>query len=257
MAAEARFDLPPRKALDFFRGKGYATSFAWQDLWQYQHDEAFTVAKMMQVDLLKDVRAAVDKAIANGQTLAEFQSELKPRLVEAGWWGRAEMVDPVTGDEVVAQLGSPRRLRVIFETNMQTSYAAGHWAQIRQTKADAPFLMYDAVHDANTRPEHAAWDGTVLSADDPWWQTHYPPNDWGCRCSVIQLSVDQVTAMGKDGADDAPPDQMREWTNPRTGQVQQVPKGIGPGWAYAPGASRIDLLREQLATKQQEFRDGR
>ena len=64
MPAEARFDLPPRKALEFFQGKGYAVGFAWQDVWQYQHDEAFTVAKMMQVDLLKDVRAAVDKAIS-------------------------------------------------------------------------------------------------------------------------------------------------------------------------------------------------
>ena len=257
MAAEARFDLPPRKALEFFQGKGYATAFAWQDVWQYQHDEAFTVAKMMQVDLLKDVRAAVDKAISEGQTLDTFKDALKPRLVEAGWWGRAEMVDPATGETVMAQLGSPRRLRVIFETNMQTSYAAGHWAQIRQTQADAPFLMYDAVQDANTRPEHAAWDGLVLRADDAWWLTHYPPNDWGCRCSVIQLSVDQVKGMGKDDADPAPPDQMREWTNPRTGEVEQVPKGIGPGWAYAPGASRLDLLREQLATKQQGFRDGR
>lgn len=257
MAAEARFDLPPRKALEFFRGKGYATAFAWQDVWQNEHDQAFTVAKMMQVDLLKDVRSAVDKAISEGQTLETFKDALKPRLMEAGWWGKAEMVDPATGDVVVAQLGSPRRLRVIFETNMQTAYAAGHWAQITQTKNDAPYLMYDAVGDSATRPEHAAWDGLVLPADDPWWQTHYPPNDWGCRCGVIQLSADQVGAMGKDGPDEAPPVQMREWTNPRTGEVLQVPKGVGPGWAYAPGASRADLLRGQLATKQQEFRDGR
>lgn len=254
MPAEARFDLAPRKALEFFKGKGYATSFAWQDVWQYQHDEAFTVAKMMQVDLLKDVRAAVDKAISDGQTLDQFREALKPRLVEAGWWGRAEMTDPATGETSLVQLGSPRRLRVIFETNMQTAYAAGHWTQIQQTEKDAPFLMYDAVNDAQTRPEHAAWDGLVLRADDPWWQTHYPPNDWGCRCGVIQLSADQV---GKDGPDTAPPVQMRDWVNPRTGEVEQVPKGVGAGWAYAPGSSRVELLREQLAAKQQEFRDGR
>lgn len=257
MAAEARFDLAPRKALEFFRGKGYATGFAWQDVWQYQHDEAFTVAKMMNVDLLKDVRGAVDKAIAKGQTLQQFREELEPRMLEAGWWGQADMTDPLTGEVRTVELGSPRRLRVIFETNMQTSYAAGHWAQIQQTKNDAPFLMYDAVDDGNTRPEHAAWDGLVLRADDTWWQTHYPPNDWGCRCSVIQLSAEQAGAMGKAEPDTAPPLQMREYTNPRTGEVEQVPKGVGPGWAYAPGSSRVELLREQLATKQQEFRDGR
>ena len=257
MAAEARFDLEPRKALEFFRGKGLATSFAWQDVWQYQHDEAFTVAKMMQVDLLKDVRAAVDKAIQEGQTLETFREQIKPRLLEAGWWGKADMTDPATGETKTVQLGSPRRLRVIFETNMQTAYSAGHWAQIRQTKESAPYLMYDAVNDAQTRPEHAAWDGLVLAADDPWWQVHFPPNDWGCRCGVIQITQDQLPALGKDTPDEAPPDQMREWTNPRTGEVEQVPKGVGPGWAYAPGASRIDLLREQLAEKQAEFRNGR
>lgn len=257
MSAEARFDLPPRKALEFFRGKGYATGFAWQDVWQAEHDAAFTVAKMMQVDLLKDTRAAVDKAIAEGQTIEQFRDALKPRLLEAGWWGKAELPDPVTGELRMVQLGSPRRLRVIFETNMQTAYAAGHWAQIQQTRNDAPFLMYDAVNDAATRPEHAAWDGLVLRADDPWWSTHFPPNDWGCRCGVIQLSAEQAADMGHAEGDKAPPLQLREYVNPRTGEVSQVPKGVGPGWAYAPGTSRGDLLREQLASKQQEFRRGR
>ncbi|MDT7838205.1 phage head morphogenesis protein [Aquabacterium sp. OR-4] len=133
----------------------------------------------------------------------------------------------------------------------------GHWAQIQQTKADAPYLMYDAVGDADTRPEHAAWDGLVLPADAPWWSTHYPPNDWGCRCGVIQLSADQVQRLGKDGPDTAPADKLREWTNPRTGAIEMVPAGVGPGWAYAPGASRGDELRDQLAQKEQAFRDGR
>ena len=257
MPAEARFDLAPAKAIQFFRGKGYAMSFAWQDLWMTGHDEAFTIAKMLNIDLLRDVRMAVDKALADGQTLNEFRDLLKPRLLEAGWWGKAEMEDPATGETKTVQLGSPRRLQVIFETNMQTSYAAGHWAQIQQTKADAPYLMYDAVHDSQTRPEHAAWDGTVLLADDPWWQTHYPPNDWGCRCGVIQLSGDQVAAMGKDGPDAAPPVEMRSVLNARTGETEQVPKGVGLGWDYAPGATRADLYREQLTAKQREFRDGK
>ncbi len=43
----------------------------------------------------------------------------------------------------------------------------------------------------------------------------------------------------------------------RTGQTEQVPKGVGLGWDYAPGASRAELYRDQLAIKQQEFRDGK
>ena len=45
--------LPPKEALAFFRGKGLAKSFAWQDIFTAQHDYWFTVAKMMSVSLLE------------------------------------------------------------------------------------------------------------------------------------------------------------------------------------------------------------
>jgi SPP1 gp7 family putative phage head morphogenesis protein len=252
----AAFGLPPKEALAFLRGKGYATGFAWQDVWQEEHDAAFTVAKMMQVDLLRDVRDAVDRALADGQTFEQFREGIEGRLVQAGWWGKAEMDDPLTGETKLVQLGSPRRLRTIFNTNLQTSYAAGHWQQIQDAKASAPYLMYDAVDDDRTRDEHAAWDGTVLPADDPWWQTHMPPNGWNCRCGVIQLSAEQAAEMGYQAGDKAPAGGAREYTNPRTGEVSMVPNGIDPGWAYNPGASRTEQLRQQLAAKQQEWRDG-
>lgn len=254
---EARFDLPPKEAVEFFRAKGYATSFDWRDVWQQEHDAAFTVAKMMNVDLLRDVRDAVDKALADGLTLQQFRDAIESRLVQAGWWGKKEAVDPDTGEIKVVQLGSARRLETIFRTNLQTAYAAGHWQQIQETKAGAPFLMYDAVMDNRTRDEHAAWDGLVLPADDPWWQTHYPPNGWNCRCGVIQLSAEQAAEMGYQAGDQSPPSPEREWVNPRTGEVERIPVGIDPGFAYAPGASRQQLLDQQLAEKERTFMEGR
>ncbi|MGK9943764.1 phage minor head protein, partial [Salmonella enterica subsp. enterica] len=92
-------------------------------------------------------------------------------------------------------------------------YAAGEWAQIRDTARSAPYLMYDAVGDARTREQHRAWDGTVLRWDDAWWQTHRPPNGWNCRCTVIQLGERDLAALGKDGPDEAPPVKRREWVN--------------------------------------------
>lgn len=253
MTVAVDFTLAPRQALKFFRDKGLKPSFAWQDMWQEEHDAAFTVAKMMNVDLLADVRAAVDKAIAEGQTLQEFSKLLKPRLVEAGWWGKAVMEDPADGTSQLVQLGSVRRLRTIFRVNMQTSYAAGSWAQIQDTKSEAPYLMYDAIDDNRTRPQHRAWDGTVLPVDDPWWRTHTPPNGWNCRCSVIQLSKSQAASMGKAQPDKAPPSPTREYTNPRTGEVVRVPVGIDPGFGYNPGESRVEHLRQVYDQKVNAF----
>ncbi|MFW5920370.1 MAG: phage minor head protein [Polyangiales bacterium] len=246
---QIRLDLPPERALEFFGRKGLNTSFAWQDLLRTEHDAAFTVAKMMDVDLLREMREAVDDAIADGMTLAEFRERIRPTLVERGWWGRATMEDPLTGEMTDVQLGSTRRLRTIFNTNLRTSYAAGHWSAIEDTMDEAPYLLYDAVDDEATRDQHRQWDGTVLRADDPWWDTRFPPNGWGCRCSVIQLDDEQLQAMGKSGPDRPPRQRDREWTNPRTGEVEVVPEGVDPGWNYHPGRARADEVRDLLAQK--------
>lgn len=245
MTVSVRFDLPPEEALKLFRSKGYKIGFAWQDVWQQEHEAAFTVAKMMDLDLLRDVRGAVDKAIAEGKTFREFRRNIEPTLHDAGWWGRKEQIDPVTGEKREVQLGSVRRLRTIFRVNMQTAYAAGDWKQIEDNAQSAPYLMYDAIDDGRTRPEHKAWDGTVLRWDDPWWDTHRPPNGWNCRCGTIQLSARDVERLGKKPATQPPKfsNDTREYVNPRTGEVIDVPRGVDPGWAYNPGKERVAQMR--------------
>jgi len=252
MALSFSLTLAPKAAIEFFRRKGLKASFAWQDMWQEEHDAAFTVAKMMDLDLLADVRAAVDSAIANGETLAQFRRKLVPTLVDAGWWGRSELEDPLNGELKDVQLGSPRRLETIFRVNMQTAYSAGDFEQISESAESAPYLMYDAVEDKRTRPAHREWDGTVLRWDDPWWQTHRPPNGWNCRCSTIQLSGSDLSAMGKR-VDTAPPVMTRQYVNRRTGEVSDVPVGIDPGFAYSPGQNRRSVLQQQLQRKRDSF----
>jgi SPP1 gp7 family putative phage head morphogenesis protein len=256
MDLQGGFDLAPKKALQWFRAKGYNTTFAWQDAWKSDHADAFTVAKMANVDLLRDVRMAVDKAMASGQSFEQFRKELEPVLVDAGWWGHQEVIDPLTQQAVVAELGSVRRLRIIYQVNMQTSYAAGAWDAIQETKGEAGLLMYDAIDDERTREEHRAWDGIILPVDDPWWSSHYPPNGWNCRCSVIQLTAEQAEAEGYKGAA-APEVKTREYTNPRTGEVSQVPIGIDSGFDYNVGTVQHPTLQQQLEEKQKALRDGR
>jgi SPP1 gp7 family putative phage head morphogenesis protein len=60
------------------------------------------------------------------------------------------------------------------------------WEGFQEAKDLYPNLRYDAVMDEFTRDDHAALDGTVLPIDDPFWNRNYPPNGWGCRCSVSQ-----------------------------------------------------------------------
>ena len=52
------------------------------------------------------------------------------------------MPNPKTGEIKPVQLGSPRRLEIIYDTNLRTAHAAGAWEGIQDTKAFFPYLRY-------------------------------------------------------------------------------------------------------------------
>ena len=241
MSIEGSFSLAPADALKFFRRKGLTASFSYQDVHREEHAAAFTVAKMTDLDLLSDTKAAVDKAIAEGQTFEQFKAELMPKLQARGWWGSQVMTDPLTGQEKVVQLGSSSRLRTIFQTNLSSAYAAGNWAQVMDNVEEAPYLMYDAILDDRTRPEHRAWSGTTLKYDDPWWDTHTPPCGYNCRCSIVQLSGEEAGRRGLKVDQPAPNSPTRQVVNSRTGEVSDVPEGVDPGFDYNPGKLSRDV----------------
>lgn len=236
--------LAPAEAIDFFRAKGNRIGFAWQDVWQEEHARSFTVAKAMSRDILETIRKGVDDAIANGETLAQFRAKLTPLLQAKGWWGKAKMLDPASGTTKVVQLGSPRRLKIIYDMNMRMARAAGRWDKIQRTKDAFPYLRYTAVMDERTRPEHREWHGTILHVDDPWWDTHYPPCGWNCRCTVTQLDAETIAANGWTiGHNGGPPlDDTESYTNPRTGETIEMPAGIDPGFAYNVGKAWLGPL---------------
>lgn len=253
--AAGAFDLAPAEALAFFQAKGLKATFAWQDMLGDEHDVAFTVAKMMDTDLLATVQGKLEAAIASGSSLRDFKRELIPTLQAAGWWGKKDMVDPLTGAVVKAQLGSASRLETIFRTNIQSAYAAGRWEQIDANARTAPWLLYDAVDDFRTRPEHAAMDGTVLPVTDKWWKTHHPPNGWNCRCGVVQLSDAELAEYGL-APKRPPPSPLKKWRNPRTGDTHLIPEDLDPGWDHNPGLARVEQIKALAAEKAAALSDA-
>jgi uncharacterized protein with gpF-like domain len=237
----------PREALDFFRAKGWEIGFDWRDVWQAEHANAFTVAKVTELDLLRDIREAVDQALADGETFAQFKKQLSPLLQKKGWWGKKDMVDPVTGETVTAQLGSPRRLKTIYRTNMRTARAAGQWERAQRTKKYRPYLVYSVGPSRVHRDLHLSWAGLILPVDHDFWKTHFPPNGWGCKCRVRQISQREADRLG--GVSEAPVIRMHKWKNKRTGDTVYVAQGIDPGWDYNPGMGRDRHLDRLLDDK--------
>mgnify|MGYP006283817287 CR=1 FL=1 len=241
-------DGPPPEVSRFLANKGLQPSFGWQDVEPEEHAVAFAVAKTGTVDVLTSIREEVQRAIDDGLPFREFQRNLQPRLEKLGWWGYGEALDPRDGQRRPARLGTPRRLRTIYDANLRSARAAGQWERIQRTKDALPYLEYRLGPSERHRPHHEAKEGLILPADDPFWAQWYPPNGWGCKCWIRQLT--EAEALDR-GVSDSPPVATREWTNRRTGEVKQVPVGIDPGWERNPGRLRQEamerLLRDKLA----------
>ncbi|MEP0004422.1 MAG: phage minor head protein [Balneola sp.] len=232
----ALLNSPPEEIINQFESKGYQVTWNWREMEREAHARAFTVAKAINLDVLKSIREEVESALANGTTFATFQKNLEPKLKELGWWGRKEIVDEETGEILDVQLGSAWRLKNIYRTNLSTSYSAGRFKTQKAAAERRPWWVYRAVQDASTRPSHEALHNTVVRHDDPFWDTHYPPNDWGCRCGVDSLSDKQLEARGYTVS---------------TGD--QIPNFAGEGWDYNPGQSYwqpdLNAFSAELAEK--------
>lgn len=271
-------DIIPQEALSWLKAKKLSPGFDYRDVWRDEHSIGFTVAKMTNLDLLSDVKSLVEEALAEGQSFAQFRDVLKPLLVKRGWWGQQEMNDPLAKESRVVQLGSDRRIRTIYETNMRTARSAGQWERIERTRRAMPYLLYTLGPSREHRAEHLQWADLCLPVDDPFWQTHIGPNGWGCKCGVRQVSKYEYEQMKTKGVtrnvqqlDDnglptgqvtretvplrttAPEVKRVKWVNKRTGEEEMVPEGIDPGWDYNPGMARKAELERQLSQKQAAF----
>lgn len=218
----------------FFRSKENLPTRTWRDIERAAHDRAFVVAGATNFDLLQDLREAVGKAISQGESIDKFRARFEEIVAKRGWTGW-------TGE------GTPQgrawRTRTIYQTNMATSYAAGRWRQLNDPDFARlrPYWRYVHSGAFEPRPQHKAWGDARLTLryDHPFWKTHFPPNGWGCGCTVYAVEAPE------DGDATSPP---AGWNvrDKKTGELA----GISEGWDYAPGAeNQYTSLRELIARR--------
>ena len=215
-------DLPFDEAIEYLRQKVNVTSTGWTDVSGKANAKSFTVAGANVEALIEDFRREVAKALETGSTLQEFREQFDEIVRKHGW------------DHV----GKPGwRSRVIYETNLSMAYSAGRYAQQTEPETLAAFPYWQYVHSGARHPrkQHLAWNGTVLRADDPFWDWAYPPNGWGCGCRVRPVSEAGLKRQGRTGVDQAPERLPTETINKRTGEILRGSEGVDPGFDYNPG----------------------
>lgn len=258
------FGMKPADAIAYLNKKGMRFSWDWHETLDAVNARSFTAAKAARIEILQALKAELKSTLVNGGSEKKFIDNLTPFLQKEGWWGKQVIVDRA-GNAQMVQLGSPRRLKTIFRTNLQSAYMAGRYKAMMQAKETHPYWRYVAILDSRTRPSHRALDGRVFSVDDGFTDVGYPPNGYKCRCRAVAMSR---AALKRDGI--TPTDTssllktevVRAGVDKRTGEVRlaqrtgfllKQPNGksiwVGPdvGFNSSPVASPI---MDELLVKQ-------
>lgn len=225
------YHRPFAEQLEFFRQKTNLPTERWDDIVHEAHDRSFIVAGAQGADLLADLNAAVLKSIEQGTGLNAFRKDFDALVAKNGWTGW-------TGEG--SKQGVAWRTKVIYQTNLATSYAAGRYQQLTdpELKTVLPYWQYKHADSVLfPRPLHVSWNGLTLPPEHPFWQAHFPPNGWGCHCRIRAVSKREylkAIARGKGPANAPAADDL---------------EGIDPGFAYTPGKSVADELRGLVQKK--------
>lgn len=225
---------------EFFRAKLNIPTNHWDDIMKEAHDRGFMVAGAFKADLLNDLRQAVDKSLTEGKSIAWFRKHFDQIVQQHGWDYKGER---------------NWRTRVIYQTNMLSSYAAGRYQQLTDPEMlqAKPYWVYRHGHPVIPRQLHLDWNGMALAATDPWWQIHFPPNGWGCTCRVTAASKAEIDQHEGWHLPDHAPDDGYDTHILYTGEVIQMPSGVDYGWDYAPGATVAEQLRGKLEALRQSL----
>lgn len=275
----------PREAVDFLESKDLRVGFDYRDVWGREHATSFTVAKATRLDILDDLRSALEENLAEGKTFRDFAQRVRPELERKGWWGIKEETDPQTGERRQVRTGTPHRLRTIYRSNMRSARAAGQWERGERRRDTHPYWLYTLGPSREHREQHVGWAGTMLPKDDPWWDDHFPPNGYGCKCGAREVSQGEADRLQREGIQDpaaeaeidedtgqptgrrrdqrtqvrteAPPRNPQRYVNRRTGEVTEVDDGVHPAWATNPGKDRTRVIRNDLTGKTARIQDDR
>jgi SPP1 gp7 family putative phage head morphogenesis protein len=120
-------------------------------------------------------RFGFDKSVAQIQQLNELLTASTSRS------------DFVRNASKVLELYNVHYLNTEYDTAIAVAQNAAAWLRFKATAASFPYLKYQTAGDQRVRMKHAALDGKIFRVDDPSWYDLYPPNDWNCRCEMIQV----------------------------------------------------------------------
>ncbi|WP_407846958.1 phage minor head protein [Chryseobacterium sp. KCF3-3] len=171
-----------------------------EKLWSYYFDklsggidEGYSLGSMhYDTELVNSLRKNIAEFSAFKET--SFKNALEELLTKDGkLTPKSEFLKEaykVSGDY------NSRWLESEYHQTIAIANMAEKWKDFEQNVDLYPNLKLVTVHDARVRPEHKVLDGIIRPFNDPFWDTHTVPLDWGCRCDIEQTDEEPTEIKG-------------------------------------------------------------
>lgn len=211
-------------AAEFLGSKEAVPMEVYKELEKKSRDRAFSVSHYASAEVLNQFLRELVNAVEDGTPYDTFLENMNTFLERNGYTAV-----------------NPWHASVIFETNVQTAYNAGHYETMQKAKKYRPYWQYKTAGDGRVRETHVAMQDKVYAADDPIWNVWYPPNGYRCRCTVVSLTEEQVKRMGLE-VSSKPPTSLTEF-----GDIPVFPdKGFSNNPATTPWRPDMSGFNETL-----------
>lgn len=176
--AEIMFDAVPYvEAAALIRGKPAVSRAIFERMLPEVRARAFTISGVEDANVRQAVRDAIAE-IPLGRPWVDAREDVIARLTP--WLGEEE---------------SFKRAELLLRTHTFMAYqATRHEVMLAQMEA-LPYWQYISMDDEAVRDAHMRLHGLMLPANHPFWQDHYPPWDYGCRCQVVPVTQEDYDAV--------------------------------------------------------------
>ncbi len=235
---------PHEEAIALIQSKAPVARAVFDAMLPELRGRAFAIAGIEAAGTLQRARDAI-AGLPAGKPWAEVKEDV------------LREISPFFSDEEGA---AERRAEVLIRTHGFQAFNAANWRGA-QEDTDTTHLQYLATEDSHVRASHIALNGLILPKDDPFWDHHTPPWEWGCRCRIRAINPDLLDEAKAEDAGRPPAgklvmegpalEQLRNGTLIREGDNGQMgrfdvtpPKdraGAGQAFQWHPDDLRLPI----------------
>ena len=165
-------------------------------------------------DMIKETALIFEKALNEGLSLSPFKPDqaFTEKLTKSVWVFSGFKTERQLKDISGMLIGPDGKLKAFnkfrddvlnihenynvnwlnteYNQAVSASQTAVQWKQFEEA-GNKYYLQYRTAGDERVRSSHAVLNKITLPINDSFWNEHYPPNGWGCRCLVKQVLKSQ------------------------------------------------------------------